>query len=99
MSITLPVRRNTCRNFYFAVSTKSTVRIKIFFLLALSFQVLGQSHQATAQASATLVPDTLLTAFSTNALKKLSLEELMNVEVMSVSKHPEKLKDAASAIQ
>src|SRR4051812_9877944 len=36
-----------------------------------------------------------------DALKKLSLEELMNVEieVTSVSKRPEKLTEAASAIQ
>jgi len=34
-----------------------------------------------------------------NKLKKLSLEELMNVEVTSVSKRPEKLKETASAIQ
>ncbi len=40
--------------------------------------------------------DTLL---SSSRLKKLSLEELMNVEVTSVSKHPEKLNEAASAIQ
>jgi iron complex outermembrane receptor protein len=33
------------------------------------------------------------------ALKKLSLEELMNIEVTSVSKRPEKLLDAAAAIQ
>ena len=33
------------------------------------------------------------------SLKKLSLEELMNIEVTSVSKEPEKLSDAASAIQ
>lgn len=33
------------------------------------------------------------------ALKKLSIEELMNVEVMSVSKRTEKLAEAASAIQ
>jgi iron complex outermembrane receptor protein len=34
-----------------------------------------------------------------NALKKMSVEELMNIEVTSVSKHPEKLSEAASAIQ
>ena len=34
-----------------------------------------------------------------NKLKLLSLEELMNMEVTSVSKHPEKLMDAPSAIQ
>jgi iron complex outermembrane recepter protein len=32
-------------------------------------------------------------------LKKLSLEELMNVEVTSVARYPEKLRDAAAAIQ
>src|SRR6187549_87235 len=34
-----------------------------------------------------------------NSLKYLSLEELMNIEVTSVSKRPEKLSEAASAIQ
>jgi iron complex outermembrane receptor protein len=34
-----------------------------------------------------------------STLKELSLEDLMNVEVTSVSKHPEKLAHAASAIQ
>lgn len=36
---------------------------------------------------------------SVSDLKKLSLEELMNVEVTSVSKAPEKLSETASAIQ
>jgi iron complex outermembrane receptor protein len=36
---------------------------------------------------------------SPSALKKLSVEELMNIEVTSVSKSPEKLSEAASAIQ
>ena len=31
--------------------------------------------------------------------KKMSVEELMNIEVTSVSRHPEKLLEAASAIQ
>ena len=35
----------------------------------------------------------------TTELKKLSLEELMNIEVTSVSKRPEKLSETASAIQ
>ena len=34
-----------------------------------------------------------------NALKQLSLEELSNIEVTSVSRRPEKLSEAASAIQ
>ena len=38
-------------------------------------------------------------AYSIQALKKLSLEELMTIEVSSVSKHPEKLSQAASAVQ
>src|SRR6266446_2441382 len=36
---------------------------------------------------------------SPSALKKLSLEQLMDVEVTSVSKRPEKLSETASAIQ
>jgi iron complex outermembrane receptor protein len=36
---------------------------------------------------------------SASALKKLSLEELMDIEVTSVSRSPEKLFDAASAVQ
>ncbi len=40
-------------------------------------------------------PDSL----SLTALKKLSLEQLMNIEVTSVSKHAEKLEDVASAVQ
>ncbi len=38
-------------------------------------------------------------SFRVDTLKRLSLEELLNVEVTSVSKRPEKLKAAASAIQ
>jgi len=38
-------------------------------------------------------------AGSADALKKLSLEELVNVQVVSVSRHPEPLAHAASAIQ
>src|SRR5688500_6422468 len=36
---------------------------------------------------------------SSSELKKLSLEELMDIEVTSVSRHAEKLSGAASAIQ
>ena len=36
---------------------------------------------------------------SVSALKKMSFEELMEIEVTSVSKRPEKLRDAAAAIQ
>lgn len=37
--------------------------------------------------------------YSASSLKKLSLEELMNIEVTSVSKNPERLSEAPSAIQ
>ncbi|MDR3387868.1 MAG: TonB-dependent receptor [Rudaea sp.] len=36
---------------------------------------------------------------SADALKQMSLDELMNIDVTSVSRHPEKLSRAASAIQ
>ena len=42
------------------------------------------------------IPDTL---FSSSKLKKLSLEELMNIEVTSISMRPEKLTEVASAVQ
>src|SRR5256886_11519201 len=41
-------------------------------------------------------PDSSLTA---EALKKLSIEQLMNLQVTSVSKRPERLSQTASAIQ
>lgn len=53
-------------------------------LLLLFNQAIGQV------ADSLLAPD---------ALKKLSLQELLDVEVISVSKHPEKLTEVASAIQ
>lgn len=37
--------------------------------------------------------------FSSHALKQLDLEDLMNIEVTSVSKRPERLNEVASAIQ
>src|SRR5580658_7818179 len=49
---------------------------------------------------AAFVPSAVLAdAFSTTALKTLSVEDLMNIEVTSVARHPEKLLNAASAIQ
>ena len=59
--------------------------------VAVAFSLLFLSNASFGQ-----VQDSLLSA---RVLKKLSLEELMNVEVISVSKHPEKLKEAASAVQ
>ena len=59
--------------------------------------------------SAWLIAGILLTALrplcgfadeeSTSSLKTLSVEDLMNVEVTSVTRHPQKLLDSASAIQ
>lgn len=46
-----------------------------------------------------LVAATCLHAQDVNDLKKLSLEELMSLEVTSVSRRPEKLTETASAIQ
>lgn len=60
-------------------------RVFLVFSLALL------SHVSVAQ-----VQDSLL---SPRSLKKLSLEELMNIEVVSVSKRREKLAEVASAIQ
>jgi iron complex outermembrane receptor protein len=61
------------------------------YLPILTIALLLQFNQANSQ-----VADSLLTP---NALKKLSLKELLDVEVISVSKHPEKLTEVASAIQ
>jgi iron complex outermembrane receptor protein len=58
-------------------------------LVALGLMIL--THLGFAQQ-----PDS---AASPGALKKLTLEQLMNLEVTSVSKRPEKLSQAASAIQ
>src|SRR5258706_7870584 len=44
-------------------------------------------------------PDFAAAQADSAVLKRLSLEELMNVEITSVSKRPEKLFEAASAIQ
>src|SRR5262245_36671440 len=52
---------------------------------------LGAAGTLVAQAAAPLPPPA--------ALKRLSVEELSQVEVESVSRRPEKLSEAASAIQ
>ncbi|HZV68933.1 MAG TPA: TonB-dependent receptor [Saprospiraceae bacterium] len=62
-----------------------------FCKLVLCLGIILLSDHSVAQ-----VPETVLSAVE---LKKLSMEELMNIEVTSVSKHPENLQDAASAIQ
>ena len=49
-----------------------------------------------AASPAAAIPDEAMTP---DRLKRMSLEELMNIEVTSVSRQPEKLSRAASAIQ
>lgn len=49
--------------------------------------------------SGSIFSQTQDTILSPGKLKKMSLEELMNIEVTSVSKRPEKLNEVASAIQ
>lgn len=65
--------------------TRLSPALSITFSLAiLSLTTLGQA------------PDTV---FSLHALKKMSLEDLMNLEVTSVSRHPQKLSQVPSAVQ
>jgi iron complex outermembrane receptor protein len=56
---------------------------------------LGASVMLVVLTSAAAIADEV----STSALKTMSVEDLMNVEVTSVARHPEKLLQAASAIQ
>ncbi len=58
----------------------------------LACAALALARPGIAQVAATPDP-------TVSELKKLSVEELMDIEVTSVSKQPEKLLDAASAIQ
>src|SRR5665213_2094746 len=62
----------------------------LFFRLLLFFVIFLQMNDCAGQETDSL---------SSSSLKKLSLEQLMNIEVTSVSKHPERLEDVASAIQ
>ena len=54
---------------------------------------------ATALAAAALPGQTLPSLPPPGDLKKMTLDELMDIQVTSVSKRPEKLSEAASAIQ
>ena len=56
-------------------------------VLCVAFAITGAYGQTPATASAS------------PSLKKLSIEELMNLEVTSVSRRPEKLSETASAVQ
>src|SRR2546428_1199923 len=70
---------------------RSRRRWPVVSLLGLGLVLLAPPPRSLAQQ-----PDT---AASPGALKKLTLEQLMNLEVTSVSRRPEKLSQAASAIQ
>src|SRR5256885_3166783 len=59
--------------------------------LVFTFHLVGFAQPAFAQQ-----PDS---GVSAEALKKLSIEQLMNLQVTSVSKRPERLSQTASAIQ
>jgi iron complex outermembrane receptor protein len=63
-------------------------------LLALSLAI-----ESAAAASAPPEDNARKSLSSAAALKKLSVEELLNIEVTSVSKRPQKLAEAAAAIQ
>lgn len=73
------------------------------------YPTVGQAHKNLALIAALFLSPLVFTdaAFadtpnpvsSVKELKQLSVEELMDIEVTSVSKRPEKLLDAASAIQ
>src|SRR6195952_2358743 len=69
---------------------------KVFTYAALCFGISMWHIPVVAQVKNTR-PDTSL--FSLQQIKKLSVEELMNIQVTSVSKRPEKLSEVASAIQ
>ncbi len=65
---------------------------------------LGRCRSVTATfglflATSTAVAQTPQDTTSPRALKRLSVDELMNIEVTSVSKRPQKLTEVASAIQ
>src|SRR3984957_3510970 len=66
----------------------SNVRVSVLPMLATLYLLTG-SGLAHANSAAP----------STDELKQLSVEQLMNIEVTSVTRHPEKLLQAASAIQ
>src|SRR5215510_6909551 len=62
----------------------STPKLSVLVLVACTGNALAQTYAASGTPS---------------ELKKMSLEELLNVEVTSVSRRPEKLSETASAVQ
>ncbi|MCC8426510.1 TonB-dependent siderophore receptor [Mucilaginibacter sp. UR6-11] len=66
------------------------------FLFLLALRVL---HPLCAVSQTSVDSQQNSSGLSVKKIKKLSIEELMNIEVTSVSKRPEKLSEVASAIQ
>ena len=73
-----------------------TVAAATGMVFTLGLMCLVRPGSAQQPDSAGRRPDTSLSA---EALKKLSIEQLMNLQVTSVSKRPERLSQTASAIQ
>src|SRR5687767_9403467 len=71
--------------------TNQRIHSYLFLLLILLVFSLTISNLTFAQEQKDLL--------SSHSLKKLSLEELMNIEVTSISMRPEKLTEVASAVQ
>ena len=76
-----------------ALRPPSTTPAAVVVLVTITCGVLAPPLLAQQRDSVAQQPDTL------GALKRLSVEELMNVEVTSVSKRAERLSQTASAIQ
>ncbi|MES2375988.1 MAG: TonB-dependent receptor plug domain-containing protein [Bacteroidota bacterium] len=70
---------------------------RLLSLVLLCFCFAARPFPGFSQNVITYLPDTTL--ISPGKIKKLSVEELMNIEVTSVSKRSEKLSEVASAIQ
>jgi iron complex outermembrane recepter protein len=75
------------KNYIFPNVTDTSQQLRRFALIVVSVLT---STIVFSQTTADVSPTTL---------KKLTMEELMNIEVTTVSKRPEKLTEAASAIQ
>ena len=94
--VSLPSSKVPIASLTFSKRTTQSSNLTILILLCL-FHVgvtLVLFDRVKAQVTGS-VQDTLWAI----ELKELSLEELMNIEVTSVSRHPEKLGEVASAIQ
>src|SRR5438093_10912263 len=67
--------------------------------IAVCFQTLALTGLVSVAGAPGAEAQTSAALSSPGELKKMSLEELLNIEVTTVSKRPEKLTESASAIQ